>query len=59
VGAILHATKEVKVEPYETYSSVTVALSVALLLIAAGVAKKQLVWKRPRPLLVRGRRRKR
>jgi len=46
-------------EPYETYSSVTVALSVALLLIAAGVAKKQLVWKRPRPLIFRGRRRKR
>jgi hypothetical protein len=45
-------------EPYETYASVLTALSVALLLIAAGVAKKQLVWKRPRPLPVRARRRK-
>jgi hypothetical protein len=43
-------------EPYETYTSVLVALSVALLLIASGLAKHQLVWKRPRP--VRGRRRR-
>jgi len=35
-------------EAYETYTSVLVALSVALLLIAAGVGKKQLDWKRPR-----------
>ena len=39
-------------EPYETYTSVLVALSVALLLIASGLAKKQLVWKRPRPVRV-------
>jgi hypothetical protein len=45
-------------EPYETYASVVMAGSVALLLIAAGVAKKQLVWKRPRPLPVRSRRRR-
>lgn len=45
-------------EPYETYTSVLVALSVALLLIASGLAKKQLFWTRPRPLPVRGRRRK-
>ncbi|HET7128850.1 MAG TPA: hypothetical protein VFJ93_07235 [Gaiellaceae bacterium] len=45
-------------ELYETYPSVVMAVSVALLLIAAGVAKKQLVWKRPRPLPVRSRRRK-
>jgi hypothetical protein len=44
---------------YETYTSVLTALSVALLLIAAGLAKKQLVWKRPRQLPVRDRRRKR
>jgi hypothetical protein len=44
-------------EPYETYTSVVMAASVALLLIAAGSAKKQLVWKRPRPLPVRSRRR--
>ena len=43
-------------EPYETYTSVLVALSVALLLIASGLAKKQLVWKRPRPVRVRRRR---
>ena len=45
-------------ELFETYSSVLTALSVALLLIAAGLAKKQLVWKRPAPLPVRSRRRK-
>ena len=50
--------EEVKVEAYETYTSVLVVLSVALLLIAAGVGKKQLVWKRPRPLPVRSPRRK-
>jgi hypothetical protein len=44
-------------EVYETYSSVLVVLSAALLLIAAGLGKKQLVWKRPRPLPVRSRRR--
>jgi hypothetical protein len=43
---------------YETYTSVLVVLSVALLLIAAGLGKKQLVWKRPRPLPARSRRRK-
>jgi hypothetical protein len=43
---------------YETYTSVLVVLSVALLLIAAGLGKKQLVWKRPRPLPTRNRRRK-
>lgn len=43
---------------YETYTSVLVVLTVALLLIAAGMGKKQLVWKRHRPLPVRSRRRK-
>lgn len=46
-------------EPYETYTSAVTALSVALLLIAAGLVKKQLVWKRPRPLPGRACRRKR
>jgi hypothetical protein len=55
---ILEASKEVNMEPYATYTSVLVALSVALLLVASGLAKKQLVWKRPRPLPVRRRRRK-
>lgn len=45
-------------ELYETYTSVLTALSVGLLLIAAGLAKKQLIWKRPRPLPGRRRRRK-
>jgi hypothetical protein len=53
---ILETVKEVKMEPY---ANVVVALSVALLLIASGLAKQQLVWKRPRPLPVRSRRRKR
>ena len=55
---ILEASKEVNMEPYATYTSVLVALSIALLLVASGLAKKQLVWKRPRPLPVRSRRRK-
>jgi hypothetical protein len=46
-------------DPYETYTSVVTAASVALLLITAGVAKKQLVWKVPKPLPVRSRHRKR
>lgn len=44
-------------ELYGTYTSVVTAMSVALLAIAAGVAKKHLVWKRPKPLPVRIRRR--
>jgi hypothetical protein len=32
-------------EALETYTSVLAMLSVALLLVAAGLAKKQLVWK--------------
>lgn len=42
---------------FDSYTSVLVVLSIALLLIAAGFGKKQLVWKRPRPLPVRRRRR--
>ena len=41
---------------YGTYTSVVMAMSVALLAIAAGVAKRHLVWK-PKPLPVRIRRR--
>jgi hypothetical protein len=40
----------------ETYTSILVALSAALLLIASGLAKKQLVWKRPTRLRARYRR---
>ncbi len=32
-------------EALETYSSALTVLSAALLLVAAGLAKKQLVWK--------------
>jgi hypothetical protein len=35
-------------EAYETYSTVLIVLTVALLLIPAGIGKKQLVWERPR-----------
>jgi len=42
---------------FDSYASVLVVLSIALLLIAAGVVKKQLVWKRPRAVPVRRRRR--
>ncbi len=50
-------TEEVHVEAFETYRSVFEVLTVALLLVAAGVAKKQLVWKR-RPAMLRRRRRR-
>lgn len=44
-------------EGFETYTSILAVLSVALLLVAAGLAKKQLVWKaRPVRLLRRRRR---
>jgi hypothetical protein len=55
---MLETSKEVRMELYETYTSVVMAVSVALLLVAAGLAKKQLVWKRPRPFPIRSRRRK-
>jgi hypothetical protein len=48
-------TEEVHVEAVETYTSVLTLSSVALLLVAAGLAKKQLVW-RPKPVRARRRR---
>jgi hypothetical protein len=45
-------------EALETYTSALAVLSAALLLIAAGLAKKQLAWKRVKPLPARRRRRK-
>jgi hypothetical protein len=45
-------------EALETYTSALAVLSVALLLVAAGLAKKQLVWKEVRPVWVRCRRRR-
>jgi hypothetical protein len=44
-------------EVLDTYTSVLAVLIGALLLVAAGLAKKQLVWKRPNPVRVRWRRR--
>ena len=40
------------------YPSVLVVLSVALLLVVAGVGKNQLVWKQRKPLPLRARRRR-
>jgi hypothetical protein len=45
-------------EALETYTSVLAMLSVALLLVIAGLAKKQLVWN-PKPVQLRCRRRSR
>jgi hypothetical protein len=45
-------------EALETYTSALTALSAALLLVAAGLAKKQLIWKRPKPVPARRRRRR-
>lgn len=44
-------------EALETYTSVLAMLSAALLLVAAGLAKKQLVWK-AKPVPMRKRRRR-
>jgi hypothetical protein len=43
-------------DAHETYTSVLTVLSAGLLLVSAGLAKKQLVW-RPKPLPWRRRRR--
>jgi hypothetical protein len=43
-------------EALETYTSTLAVLSAALLLVAAGLAKKQLVWKRAKPVPARRRR---
>lgn len=40
------------------YPSVLVVLSVALLLVVAGVGKHQLIWKQRKPLPLRSRRRR-
>jgi hypothetical protein len=50
-------TKEVPVEAVETYTSVLTVLSVALLLVVAGLTKKQLTWK-AKPVAMRRRRRR-
>jgi hypothetical protein len=47
-----------KMEALEAYTSALAVLSAALLLIAAGLAKKQLVWKRAKPVPARRRRKR-
>jgi hypothetical protein len=44
------------VEALDVYTSLLAVLSAAALLVAAGLAKKQLDWKRPVPARVRRRR---
>jgi hypothetical protein len=44
-------------EAFRQYTFVLVVLSVALLLVMAGLDKKQLLWKRPKPFRARSRRR--
>ena len=43
-------------EALETYTSALAVISAALLLVAAGLAKKQLVWKPAKPVCTRRRR---
>ena len=43
-------------EAVETYTSVVTVLSVAVLLVVAGLAKNQLVWKKVEPTRRRRRR---
>jgi hypothetical protein len=43
-------------EALEAYTSALAVLSAALLLVAAGLAKKQLVWRREKPVSKRYRR---
>ena len=57
-SAILFSKGGVKVEALDVYTSILVVISAALLLAAAGLAKKQLVWKRPAPVRVRRRKRR-
>jgi len=47
-----------EMEVPETYTSVLVVLSAALLLVSTGLAKKQLVWKRVKVVPARRRRRR-
>jgi hypothetical protein len=56
-AAILQSQGGAQMGALETYTSALAVLSAALLLIAAGLAKKQLVWKRAKPDPARRRRR--
>lgn len=44
-------------EAFGPYTSTLLVVAVALLLVLAGLDKKQLTWKQPKPLPVRSRRR--
>jgi hypothetical protein len=44
-------------EAFGPYTSVLLVVTVALLLVLAGLGKKQLTWQRRKPLPVRSRRR--
>jgi hypothetical protein len=44
-------------ETLDAYTSALAVLGAALLLVVAGLAKKQLVWKRAKPVCARRRRR--
>ncbi len=56
-AAILLSKGGTAMEALDTYTSVLALLSAALLLVAAGLAKKQLVWK-AKPVRTRTRRRR-
>jgi hypothetical protein len=47
-----------EMDALDPYATVLAVLSVSLLLIVAGVGKKQLVWKQRKPHPVRSRRRR-
>ena len=60
-GAVRPAKRkreEQEMEALGMYPGVLVVLSVALLLVVAGVGKNQLVWKRRKPVPTRARRRR-
>ena len=46
-----------KTQTFVPYTSILLVVSIALLLVLSGLGKKQLTWKRPKPLPVRSRRR--
>jgi hypothetical protein len=46
-----------KMQTFGPYTSILLVVSIALLLVLSGLGKKQLTWKRPKPLPVRSRRR--
>jgi hypothetical protein len=49
-------TRRCRMEALETYTSALAVLSTALVLVAARLAKEQLVWRRAKPVPARRRR---